>query len=362
MFVFNRRLYAGGGIFYFPNQPTEIVRIDEQDQWELLVGKPRLTPAGWKYPLSGLNEGFENGFNDHLWRMQSHEGRLYVGTYDGTGEWNMLPGVPPQVADALGCDLYQTADGWYFSGLTTNGFGDTFSYGVRNFASTPFGLFVGTTNPFYGLQILLGTPQPRLAAPERLEVEIAGQKPVLSWAPVNGAASYRIFRSPLRTVTVYPGLFGNPTLPAPYIEVGSTSGTTFTDAGLPRNTQYLYYVVAADASGGTSNESNLVRVPLLTPVMTFSALAAAFDVLSARRMFATAEAERATGVALLQAQGRVATGDLTGAISILASLRRAVLSGSVVKAPHESDFEIRLEKMRRRLELAASAQISTASL
>ncbi|MFQ5737872.1 MAG: hypothetical protein ACE5JX_02585, partial [Acidobacteriota bacterium] len=71
MFVFGDSLYAG------TNRFPELLRIHPDDTWDLLVGTPRLTPTGWKFPLSGFDAGFDWLFNIHMWRMQSHQGVLY---------------------------------------------------------------------------------------------------------------------------------------------------------------------------------------------------------------------------------------------------------------------------------------------
>jgi hypothetical protein len=49
---------------------TEIIRINPDDTWDLVVGPPRAMPllnggVEWKYPLSGLNAGFGHTLNDH---------------------------------------------------------------------------------------------------------------------------------------------------------------------------------------------------------------------------------------------------------------------------------------------------------
>ena len=46
-----------------------------------------------------------------------------------------------------------------FTPITTTGFGDKYNFGVRTMAATPYGLFLGTANYYYGLKIFLGVPQ-----------------------------------------------------------------------------------------------------------------------------------------------------------------------------------------------------------
>ena len=69
-------------LFMGSNRPTELIAIHEDDTWDLVVGEPRMTPDGLKFPLSGLGNGFGNWANGHFWRMASHDGQLYVGTWD----------------------------------------------------------------------------------------------------------------------------------------------------------------------------------------------------------------------------------------------------------------------------------------
>lgn len=52
-----------------------------------------------------------------------------------------------------GFDLYVSEDGINFTTVTTNGFGDPYNHGLRVFAETTQGLFIGTANPFYGTQL-----------------------------------------------------------------------------------------------------------------------------------------------------------------------------------------------------------------
>ena len=40
-----------------------------------------------------------------------------------------------------------------FETVTDDGFGDRYNYGGRSLVSTPYGLYIGTANPFYGAQL-----------------------------------------------------------------------------------------------------------------------------------------------------------------------------------------------------------------
>jgi hypothetical protein len=152
MHVFKDRLYVG------TDAPVELIRINPDDTWDLVVGDPRETPDGWKHPLSGMGSGFDWPSNKHLWRMQDHEGTLYLGTNDTALRWGKaMPWMADQLEPGYGFDLYRTEDGQSISPITLNGFGDKYQIGIRAFASTPHGLFVGTVSFWYGLRIWQGT-------------------------------------------------------------------------------------------------------------------------------------------------------------------------------------------------------------
>jgi hypothetical protein len=225
MHAYNGQLYVGTA------SPAEIYRINPDDTWDLVVGTPRQLPNGqWKYPLSGIDEGFNNQFNLHIYRMEDDNGTLYAGTYDsstnweGTSVWNSLRSV-------LGFDLFRTdLNGWYWTTITTNGFGslnaslpgapvtnDFFNYAARTFATTPFGLFLGASNDSYGLNLYLGngTTTSPLPAPARLMGEMKGNQPVLSWDPVPGAAAYQILRAKLVSISLPPVVIFPPSTPVP---------------------------------------------------------------------------------------------------------------------------------------------------
>ena len=55
-----------------------------------------------------------------------------------------------------GFDLWWTQDGAYFSEVDQQGFEDGYNMGVRTLVSTPLGLFLGSANPFFGLNVYKG--------------------------------------------------------------------------------------------------------------------------------------------------------------------------------------------------------------
>ena len=141
----------------------ELIRINPDDSWDIIVGEPRLTPDGFKVPLSGLGPGFGKLTAGYLWSMCGHEGWLYVGTLDWLmgiryGKRDLWPEqlrrmLPRKRLEQLidkfgGFDLWRSRDGCNWIPITQNGFGNPFNVGARTMMSTPHGLFIGAANPF----------------------------------------------------------------------------------------------------------------------------------------------------------------------------------------------------------------------
>jgi hypothetical protein len=142
---FKGRLYVG--------TDRELLRVNPDDSWDLVVGAPRATPDGRQLdPLSGFDIGFDNFLNIHMWRMGIHGGSLFVGTQDQSTKWRNLFGAE-FLKPRMGADLYSSVDGWHYSMITRNGAGDLYNNGLRTFASTPYGLFIGSANHYYGTRI-----------------------------------------------------------------------------------------------------------------------------------------------------------------------------------------------------------------
>lgn len=151
MKVFNGSLYVGC------DSPAELIRIHPDDSWDLIVGAPRMTPQGRKFPLSGMADGFDSWLNIHIHSMEVHEDILYMGTDNAGHFWYGTPIVRSFVRPRMGLTLCATSDGERISVITRDGFGRLFNTGCRNLESTPLGLFLGTTNHFEGAQIFLGS-------------------------------------------------------------------------------------------------------------------------------------------------------------------------------------------------------------
>lgn len=164
-------VYAGGGIQHggvdtgngVGPAPPELIRIAPDGSWDLVVGRTRDTPDGRKTALSGLPAGFGNFFAGYFWRMESHDGWLYVGSFD----WSLMMryanrknwpapfraafervGIERVIEQISGADLYRSRDGENWMAVTNQGFGNPYNYGIRTMQSTPAGLAVGMVNPF----------------------------------------------------------------------------------------------------------------------------------------------------------------------------------------------------------------------
>lgn len=309
MDVLDNRLYAGTGSTAH-GSAGEMIRVNPDNSWDLIVGPPRVTLSGYKTPLSGMGLGFDNEFNLLLWRMGTHDGTLYVGTYDQTTDFKEVPGVGDQLRHLMGFDLAATEDGEFISLVTTTGFDDMFSYGARTFMSTPHGLYVGTANDYYGTRVwnldsgprsvfvpmlirgfgaspaaaeiaadlLVTPPGPEveaptpllsaLEAPTRVLGEPVGEDVLLYWEPVRGALGYDLYRSDfVWNEAVEKWIPGESHL------VGHAATPRFVDPGAARRAGFAHYLVRAVGAEGTlSPPSNVARVPSLRPVETVASV------------------------------------------------------------------------------------------
>jgi beta-glucanase (GH16 family) len=106
--------------------------------------------------------------------------------------------------------------------------------------------------------------------PTGLSVAPAGTQVVLSWSPSNGATNYNV-----KSSTTNGG---------PYITIGSTSATSFTNTGLANGTTYYYVVSAVNSYGESTNSAQIsatttvpsANLALNKPVMTSSNESAAY--------------------------------------------------------------------------------------
>jgi hypothetical protein len=183
MCVFGDGLYVGTGRQGGRNGGAELIRVDEDGGWDLIVGAARRSVQGWKIPLSGIGPGFDDSANSEILELAEHDGWLYAGT-GNTGSvvllWLQAHGgrqirqrIGATLAERAGFDLWRSRDGIGWEIVTTGGFGNPWSNSVASMLSTPVGLVVGTgTLPIAtgwrgsrGCEIWLGRRASKLSFP-----------------------------------------------------------------------------------------------------------------------------------------------------------------------------------------------------
>ncbi|APW62346.1 hypothetical protein [Paludisphaera borealis] len=191
MYPFQGRLYVGSAGWYSTLLPSsELIRINPNDSWELISGNIRLTSNGLVFPLSGLGDGFGNPFNAHIWRLEEHQGVLYAGTNDDSWALRFTP-LAPFFRSEFGFDIFASPNGVAWSPITRNGLGDMYNFGLRTFASTPVGLFVGTVNYVQGTEVWLGGSVASTAASAAVAMSGAAAAEVMSPEPIRRRRSSR---------------------------------------------------------------------------------------------------------------------------------------------------------------------------
>lgn len=178
---FGDHLYLGTVLYPIGAETIEgcdILRLDAEDNVELLVGKTRASGEPEEIaPLSGLDSGFDYDYNLYSWYMAEYDGWLYVGTYDSGSqvidfaeerydlpfeEWSAANHAVIDLvlrttdhARQGGADLWRTKDGTTWEAINLDGFGDRDNYGIRNMLVTPWGFMVATGNAVDGFEIWL---------------------------------------------------------------------------------------------------------------------------------------------------------------------------------------------------------------
>jgi hypothetical protein len=303
---FNGRLYVGTGI------PPELIRIDADDSWQIMVGPPRVVDADLKRPLSGVSLGLGSAFSSQFRALTAHDGKLYLGVSD----WSQVLEIAPSLADMaqyeFGFDLFRSDDGISWVPVTRNGFGVDHQPIPRTMASTPVGLFVGSASSSAGMQVWQKDPAPKGAGgaptpPQQLEAvseQLDDQTVVLSWERSPGASQYQVYRSTVVPILdVLDGILpadavlellqgmcdtvplvcalanalqSDLGVPGPFTSVGTTTDLFFLDARtspLPA----LYFVRAESPSGKVSGVSNMAGGPSHAAFISFPMVSARLD-------------------------------------------------------------------------------------
>jgi len=151
MVAYKDALYIGTGIpglgydktFDVGPAAAELIRINADGSWDLIVGSPRFTPDGFKVPYSAMGPGFDDFDNTVLWSIGVHNDSLYIGTNNVT-LWKFAMRGATEMKG--GSQFWATDDGENWEAVTMDGFGNHFAIGIRTMTSTPEEFFVGTSN------------------------------------------------------------------------------------------------------------------------------------------------------------------------------------------------------------------------
>jgi len=140
---------------------TGVVPVDSVDSWDLVIGNPRTVPQGQPGagtvvdPVSGIGQFFDNGFTGHFWRMGIGGQGLYMGTWDWSADESAQIPFNSLWSQEFGSDIWRSPDGTHWSFVSKTGLGDGNNTGGRSFATTPFGLYMGTAREVGGTQVFL---------------------------------------------------------------------------------------------------------------------------------------------------------------------------------------------------------------
>ena len=252
--------------------------------------------------------------------------------------------------------------------LTRTGFDDKFTFGIRGFESTPYGLFFGTSNNWYGTVVWWGDyddsgsslarlstdrnplvsatatrPPPLLELPDRLEAEQVDREILLSWETPPGDFVAQLYRRNVHSST------------DPFQEIANTSEDFLFTNAPPPNLAYAYQVKLVDPSGRVSPASNVVQVPNAHPPVTCRGLLEKFESLCEEDVdFLQRHGSRILPLLEAFSDGspqEALDGDL---FSDLLQSYQALERDTKTLTPKGRDVSVLLYKFLRRVELARS--------
>lgn len=195
--VFKDYLYVSGikplPISWAVPYGFDLIRIDKNDNWQLVVGGSPLIPVSTsrgtrRKSISGYNSGFNNPFNVYAWQIQEYNDSLLISTFDDSSNMEVILNTllankqylysrigKYKTEDLItryrnivrllavshypiGFDLYKSRDGVRFTPIFKNGLRDMNNYGGRIlFVQSDNKLIIGTSNPFEGCQVWQST-------------------------------------------------------------------------------------------------------------------------------------------------------------------------------------------------------------
>lgn len=139
------------------SRPRLTLLYGDQKLWQYSTGV-------WSQVNNGMGggggtlgrSGLGNPYNFYVWSLAQYQDRLYIGTLDarilyaGSSTWNkgITEGWLPAFTSPLGSDLFSLGTTGAAVLHNGDGFGNPYSYGIRNMLGNASGLWVGEANPF----------------------------------------------------------------------------------------------------------------------------------------------------------------------------------------------------------------------
>ena len=98
----------------YPGCGLDLIRVYEDDDWDVLIGAPRFTPKGLKVPLSGLAEGSERWLSPDFRCLVAGSSGCFLGTEGDLGPeaWSSSDGEQWR---ALGMETFSSYENVSFS-------------------------------------------------------------------------------------------------------------------------------------------------------------------------------------------------------------------------------------------------------
>lgn len=387
------RLYATAG------WPLEVVRIDSDDDWEVVVGTRRSSPDGSNLlaPTSGISAGFGNPFNVQGASMGSDGASLYLGTIDTTLIAALAPSLSPLFQHEFGFDLLRSEEGVYWYPVSKVGLGVPTQYGVSTLMGTPLGVGLGSLGVGGGAQAWFGASVAPATAtgglPYRVEAAagtLAGDEVILSWENDPGVVAYHVYRSEVTPVLEALGVSGarllanldegdplcqiSPELceslrffrddfglSGPFELIGTTTDPYYVEDP-PTSLQSMYFVRAERADGSISGPSNFVGAVSTAIPMTFPLVSD--DILTRLQNDELGIAAMRSLTMVRRAAHAVSGGRLPAARRML-EVGEAIVEaqrGASISDADADDLCLMLYRLRRNVQLAEWLLIDPASL
>jgi hypothetical protein len=362
------------------------------------------------YPISRLPDGFGNIFNAHFWRMQDFQSALFVGTNDWSYRFQLNPLFGPLTKAQWGYDLWGSCDGQYWGPITQTAFGDgQYNFGARTIVSTPDGrtAYLGSANQAQGTNVWqfsnttsslpaclsnpagpavstavaraitpgLAAAQPTSPTPTGLEADAQSCAAILSWAPAQGAAQYRVLRTDYvpadMSVSRPPQLAPAQVPDQPWLgggdvvashgtawisttatQIGTTTQPYFVDRSARQGVPATYTVEAVNAQGAVSSPSNVAYAPAPAPVVSFTSVTR--DMLTAVTQRKVQSGASSLFVLLTTAQHAAARGDQAGAVQALNQLQQQLTlnPGQAIDPSTAQGLSVSVSELARQVSLA----------